>query len=251
MEPYIECDDIIKIFPLPEGEDTFAILRGITFKIYRGEFISLIGVSGVGKSTLINILAGELKPSAGVVKIDKQKIYEEGISSRTNFLRNKIGILFQNPRHNISGNLKVIDNILLPMILNSDKQRISDMKLRAFHLLREFGIETKANSKAYKLAGGELQRLGLCIACANDPILYLLDEPTSQLDPANTLIVMNYFHKLCIEKNRIVIMVTHDWKLAKKTHRTFLMKQGRTQDCSHLLNSIGSHDIIFDLVTTV
>ena len=122
--------------------------------------------------------------------------------------------------------LNTFDNILLPMAFNPVLRK-ENKKSQVETLLKRLRIDHKASKKPNQLSGGELQRLGLAIAFANDPELILLDEPTSQLDSKSALEIVNYLRILCTDQKKTIFMVTHDLRLIKQTNRCYLMKEGQ------------------------
>ncbi len=226
MVPLFKCEDIIKIFPQPRGIETFATLRGITFEANRGDFIAIIGPSGCGKSTLLNLIMGFDKPSAGSIYLENKSLLEMNQKQITEYRRNFLGFVHQNPRNNVIWNLNVQDNLKFHMLMENTDYDKNTMKNKILQFLEFFNLLSKAKAKMYQLSGGELQRIGLIIALINKPPLLILDEPTSQLDYSNSLKVITYLKKLSEEQNKSVIMVSHDWKLLKYSTRVFLMENG-------------------------
>ena len=227
MSEFIKCDDIIKIYPQPRGIDTFGTLRGVSFSASRGDFISIVGPSGVGKSTLLNILAGELEPSAGVVAIDNKNMNSFTRRQLIGYRQSTMGIMFQNPRMNLIWNLNVFENIMLPISVSHKAKNKDIAKDKVEKLLQDFGIKTKMRSKISHLSGGELQRVGLAIALANNPSLLLLDEPTSQLDAFSTMNIIKYLKNLCKKQKKLIIMVTHNLRITKEADKTYIMRKGQ------------------------
>lgn len=226
MTAVLECKDIIQIYPNPSKNETYATLRGISFNMLKGEFITIIGPSGVGKSTFLNILTGNLQPSAGSVKVCGTSIYSLMINEIIDFRVRNFGIFFQNPRRNVIWNLSVLDNVQLPMTFGS-KVKTNEIYSRALDLLEDVNLKMKANEKLNRLSGGELQKLGLAIARANNPPIYILDEPTSQLDRRNSRSIIKDLKSLCLEEEASVLMVTHDSYFASTSTKSFLMENGK------------------------
>lgn len=225
MQPYLVCEDIIKIYP-QKSKVKKATLRGIHVNAREGEFISILGPSGCGKTTLLLVIAGLLEPSAGLVKIGEQLVNELSANERIQFYRNNIGLMYQNPQANVIWDLNAFDNVLLPMVFNP-MLRTVNKQARVESLLKQLKIDHKASRKPNQLSAGELQRLGLAIAFANEPELLLLDEPTSQLDSKAAWEIVNYLRVLCTEQKKTIIMVTHDLRLIKQTNTCYLMKEGQ------------------------
>ncbi|MFX0077105.1 MAG: ABC transporter ATP-binding protein [Candidatus Hermodarchaeota archaeon] len=226
MIPVFKCVDIIKIFPHPRGMETFATLRGITFEVYRGDFTTIIGPSGCGKSTLLNIITGFLKPSAGSVSISNKSLLKMDQAEVDEYRRNFLGFVPQNPQNNVVWNLNVQDNLKFQILMGnkySDKKRSNKL---IQHFLNTFNLLSRAKAKINQLSGGEIQRLGLITALINDPLLIVLDEPTSQLDHENSMKVILYLKNLCTKQNKSVVMVSHDWKILKYSTKVYSMGNG-------------------------
>lgn len=229
MRPYLECKDIIQIYP-QQYKVKKATLRGIYLSVNKGEFISILGPSGCGKTTLLMIIAGFLEPSAGAIRIGKYLVNELKPVERLTFYRKNIGYSFQNPRENIVWDLNTFDNVMLPMILGLKQMKKKEKRKRVFTLLEQVNLEGKKSKKPRQLSGGEIQRLGLAIALANNPDLLVLDEPSSQFDAQNVIRLVNYLQSLCVEQKKTIIMVTHDLRMVKQTDHCFIMQQGRLKE---------------------
>jgi ABC-type lipoprotein export system ATPase subunit len=228
-EIYLDCKDVIKIFQQPNDKDTYATLRGVSIKVKGGEFIGIIGQSGVGKTTLLKILVGDLKPSAGTIEINQQKMHKLRKVDIVKLRRSLIGILYQNPQDNVFPDLTVLQNIILPILVSESTEKSKLIYNRAINLLKEFNLDSKINSPVKFLSGGEIQRLALITSLANDPSILILDEPTSLLDFNNARKVIQYLKRMCQKKRKMVIMVTHDWELSKVTDKTYLMRNGQLE----------------------
>ena len=198
------------------------ILRDIDLDVYRGEFLSIIGVSGSGKSSLLYIMGLLDRPSEGEVIFEGKRIDygEEGYLSE---LRNrKLGFIFQ--FHYLLPELTALENVMIPMLkMGASKAEASE---KAGELLRSVGLGGKEKRKPYQLSGGEQQRVAIARALANDPLLILADEPTGNLDSRNTEIVMDIFSELN-GQGRTIVMVTHEENLAGRTGRIVEMEDGR------------------------
>lgn len=212
------------------GEET--ILKGINLSVSKGEFISIIGPSGSGKSSLLYILGLLDIPSSGEVYVEGEKIeFTENINiSRIRNL--KFGFVFQ--FHYLIAEFTLLENVMIPM-LKAGKNR-KEAKDKAASLLQKLGLGGKEERKPYQISGGEQQRVAIARALANDPILILADEPTGNLDSKNTAVVMDIFSKLHME-GKTVIMVTHEIELTKKTERIIKMSDGKIIEDKNVLRT--------------
>lgn len=197
------------------------ILRDINISIKKGEFISIIGPSGSGKSSLLYIVGLLDKPSSGQVFVEGEPI-DFNNSQKIAHLRNsKFGFIFQ--FHYLISEFSLLENVMVPM-LKAGKSK-EEAKERAYFLLEKLGLKGKEKRKPFQISGGEQQRVAIARALANEPIVLIADEPTGNLDSKNTAIVMEIFCKLHFE-GKTVIMVTHEIELTEKTERVIKMLDG-------------------------
>lgn len=198
------------------------ILKGITIQISAGEFLSIVGASGSGKSSLMYILGLLDAPTSGEVIIDGKEI-DFGDAKLLSRIRNKkIGFVFQ--FHYLITELTAYENVLIPMLKNGFREG-DGAKARAYELLGSLGLKGKEERKPFQLSGGEQQRVAIARALANDPEIIMADEPTGNLDSKNSAMVMDAFLALN-EKGRSIMMITHEMYLAKETKRVLEIKDG-------------------------
>ena len=197
------------------------ILKGINLEIYEGEFVSIIGASGSGKSSLLYVLGLLDKPTEGEVFFEGEKI-DYSNDKRLSYLRNsKIGFVFQ--FHYLVQELSILDNVILPAIKKGVP--IKEARERAMVLLERLGLKGMENRKPYEISGGEMQRTAIARALINKPKVLLADEPTGNLDSTNTQKVMDIFKEINKSQTTIV-MVTHEIDLAKQTKRIVELRDG-------------------------
>ena len=197
------------------------ILKGINLEIYEGEFVSIIGASGSGKSSLLYVLGLLDKPTEGEVFFEGEKI-DYSNDKRLSYLRNsKIGFVFQ--FHYLVQELSILDNVILPAIKKGVP--IKEARERAMVLLERLGLKGKENRKPYEISGGEMQRTAIARALINQPKVLLADEPTGNLDSTNTQKVMDIFKEINKSQTTIV-MVTHEIDLARQTKRIVELRDG-------------------------
>ncbi|WP_333784627.1 ABC transporter ATP-binding protein [Thermocrinis sp.] len=197
------------------------ILKGIDLEISEGEFVSIVGASGSGKSSLLYIMGLLDKPSEGEVFFERKKIINLQ-DKELAYLRNrKIGFVFQ--FHYLVQELSVLDNIILPALKSGLSQ--TESRKRALELLERLGLKGKENRKPYQISGGEMQRAAIARALINKPKLILADEPTGNLDSTNTQKVMEIFKEIN-ENGTTIVMVTHELDLAKQTKRIVEVRDG-------------------------
>ncbi len=199
----------------------YEILKGINFQVKKGEFVSIIGASGSGKSSFLYILGLLDPPTEGEIFFESEKINFKNQPYLAKIRNKKLGFVFQ--FHYLLPEFNSYENIMVPLIRAGKSKK--EAKDRAFYLLKHLGLEGKEERKPYELSGGEQQRVAIGRALANNPSIILADEPTGNLDSKNTEVVMETFLKLN-QEDITIIMVTHEMDLAEKTERIVEMKDG-------------------------
>jgi putative ABC transport system ATP-binding protein len=204
-----------------EGDAEHVVLHGIDLDIRRGEFVALLGPSGSGNSTLLNVIGGIDEPSAGTVAIDDVGITQLGERDRTLFRRSHIGFVFQ--FFNLLPTLTVEENILLPLELNGKK---AGAAARVRELLDAVGLRARADSYPDRLSGGEQQRVAIARALAHDPPLLLADEPTGNLDSETGAHVLQLLQDLTRGAQKTVLIVTHSPEVIHVSDRVLHLRDG-------------------------
>lgn len=208
------------------SEEDIKVLKGISFKVDKGEFVGIMGKSGCGKTTLLKVLGMIDKQTDGTIKFmgkDTKGLYGDQLAD---IRRKQIGFIFQD--FYLMDSLTVEENIMLPMILGKEKKgrmvketRGHAEKFQIAHLLKKY---------PYELSGGEKQRTAICRALINDPDLILADEPTGNLDSKSGQIVIDALDKINGEYKKTIVMVTHDPQMASFCSRILLLKDGMILD---------------------
>jgi lipoprotein-releasing system ATP-binding protein len=212
---------LIRLSGIKKTVGSEQILKGIDLEVYEGEFVSIIGASGSGKSSLLYILGLLDKPTEGEVFFEGEKI-DYSKDKRLSYLRNsKLGFVFQ--FHYLVQELSLLDNVILPAIKKG--MPIKEARERAMVLLERLGLKGKENRKPYEISGGEMQRTAIARALINQPKVLLADEPTGNLDSTNTQRVMDIFKEINKSQTTIV-MVTHEIDLARQTKRIVELRDG-------------------------
>jgi ABC-type lipoprotein export system ATPase subunit len=205
------------------GRETVTALGGVSLSIQKGEFIAIMGPSGSGKFTLLNLLGGLDRPMSGMVLLDGHDLSEYNEEQLAGLRRQKMGFIFQ--RHDLFPVLTARENIEFPMLLDDlvpEKRR-----LRAEELLALVGLCEKADHLPDELSGGEQQRVGIARALANEAQILLADEPTGNLDSATSADIIDTLVSLKRANNLTLIMVTHDPDVAAHANRIAELKDGR------------------------
>lgn len=203
------------------GEVEVPALRGVDLQVARGEFIAIIGPSGSGKSTLFNILGGLAPPTDGDVIIDGVNLRHLSENGRTEMRQKKIGFVFQ--KYNLLPTLTARDNISIAQTLAGVTSRPANFE----EMLKLLGIQNRLDHKPRALSGGEQQRVAIARALVNEPAILLADEPTGNLDTANSDAVLNILSDLNKRTGQTILMITHNPEAAAYADRTVAMRDGR------------------------
>jgi putative ABC transport system ATP-binding protein len=219
--PVIECDNLLKIYKA-EGIEVVA-LQGLDLTIEPAELTAIIGPSGSGKSSLLNVLGGLDAPSAGRAIVAGRDLLKMTQADRLAYRRETVGFVWQNVGRNLIPYLTARENVEAPMILAGRFDRA-----RASHLLDLVGLGRRASHPPGRMSGGEQQRVAIAIGLANSPAVLLADEPTGNLDTANTANILRVLHDVRTELGVTVVIVTHDQSLAESVDRYVAISDGKT-----------------------
>ena len=207
----------------PSGGGFVTILKGISFDVKNGEFVSIVGPSGNGKSTLLNMITGIDRPSDGEVIVTGREIHRMNENQLAAWRGQHVGIVFQ--FFQMLPSLSLVQNIILPMDL-ARKFPARQRSERAMHLLETVGLSDQAHKLPGMVSGGQQQRAAIARALANDPDLLVADEPTGNLDTRNANDVFDLFSEL-VEQGKTMVMVTHDKELARRVPRVVEIIDGK------------------------
>ena len=215
-EAYVKLDKVSKIYKM--GEVEIRAVDEISFEIAKGEFVVIVGPSGAGKTTVLNILGGMDTASRGLVQVDGRNITDYNSRQLTAYRRDDIGFVFQ--FYNLVPNLTALENVELAM-------QICKNPLDAKEVLREVGLEKRMGNFPAQLSGGEQQRVSIARALAKNPKLLLCDEPTGALDYQTGKAILKLLQDMCREKNMTVIVITHNSALTPMADRVIKIKNGK------------------------
>lgn len=221
-EDIIICENLVKIYKTKDLE--VLALQGLDMNIQKGELMAIIGNSGSGKSTFLNMVGGLDRPSAGKLTVDGKNLFKLNEAELVEYKRKTVGFVWQNNARNLVPYLNAVQNVSLPMMFDSEKQR----RERALELLEIVGMSHKKDSRLYQLSGGEQQRIAIAIALANNPKILLADEPTGSVDTKTGNYILDVFRTLNKELGVTVVIVTHDRAVSKKVNRVVVIRDGKT-----------------------
>ena len=209
----IDVQQVVKSFPV--GDGVITILKGISFQVQAGEFLSIVGPSGNGKSTLLNMITGIDRPTGGDVVVLERSLNKMSENQLALWRRHNVGIIFQ--FFQMLPALTLVENVILPMDL-ANKYSRRERYERAMYLLERVGLADQAAKLPSAVSGGQQQRAGIARAVANDPPLIIGDEPTGRLDPKSAKICFELFEEW-VSEGKTMLMVTHDKELAQRVPR--------------------------------
>ena len=220
--PMVVCENLVKIYKTKDVE--VLALQGLEVTIEQGEFMAIIGNSGSGKSTFLNMIGGLDRPSAGKLWVDGKDLFKLNDRELVEYKRNTVGFVWQNNGRNLVPYLTAWQNVQMPMLFDKDAKK---QKERALQLLEMVGMAHKKNSKLTQLSGGEQQRIAIAIALSNNPKLLLADEPTGAVDAKTAAYILDVLRTINRETGITTVIVTHDQLLAKKVNRVVAIRDGK------------------------
>jgi len=218
----LSCVGLAKIYAAERGP--VEALKGVDFEATAGEFASIVGRSGSGKSSLLAMIGGLSRPTRGTVHVEGVEVWNLSDDRRADFRNRRIGFVYQFA--SLLPTLSVIDNVALPALIHSARETASAYR-RAHNLLDRFNLGYCNEAYPPELSSGEQRRAVIARALINDPALLLADEPTSDLDEETERQIVDWFRALNRERALTLIMVTHNRRLAEQTDRVIPMANGR------------------------
>ena len=220
----IELDNVKRDFLV--GDETVHALRGVSFKIYEGEFVTIMGTSGSGKSTLLNTLGCLDTPTSGEYLLDGISVRTMSKPQRAVLRNRKIGFVFQS--YNLLPKTTAVENVELPLMYNSSVSA-SERRRRAIEALQAVGLGDRLEHKSNQMSGGQMQRVAIARALVNNPAVILADEATGNLDTRTSFEILVLFQKLHAE-GRTIIFVTHNPEIAQYSSRNIVLRDGQIKD---------------------
>jgi len=215
----LDVRNLVKSYGGPSGR---RVLDGLGLTVQPGEYVAIVGESGVGKSTLLNLVAGLDVPDAGEILLEGRDLARMDETARTRLRRSRMGFVFQ--AFHLLPHLSVARNVALPLALNG--QAGSDAGQRVAELLEAVGLGPRAASLPRELSGGEMQRVAVARSLAHRPALVLADEPTGNLDPDNAAVILGMLRSQIKRDNAAGVLVTHSTTAAATTDRIYELSNG-------------------------
>lgn len=214
----VELKNITKSYKISK-EHNLNVLKGIKLNIRKGEIVAIVGKSGAGKSTLLHIIGTLDKPDSGEMLFEKENVFNLNSSKLSEFRAKQIGFIFQ--FHHLLPEFTGLENVLIANMIAGFKD-----ETKALQMLKEVGIEHRANHKPSEISGGEAQRIAIARALVNSPNLILADEPTGNLDTENANAIIDLIFKLRNKFNQTFVIVTHNEEFAQSCDRIVKMADG-------------------------
>jgi ABC-type lipoprotein export system ATPase subunit len=230
----IELTDLTKHYK--QGKNIVKALDGVSLGIQSGEFVAVVGRSGSGKTTMLDLLGLLLRPTAGRILIDGVDTGTLKDGERATMRGERIGFIFQ--EFNLLPTLNAIENVMLPLRYRRGKD--PDGKARALRLLEEVDLADRVDHKPSELSGGQAQRVAIARSLINNPTLVLGDEPTGEVDSETSTQLIDLMRRMNRERGVTFVIVTHDMEIANRTDRIIRLKDGKVLADERITASIGS-----------
>ena len=227
MNNILETQDLGKEYPLPKG--TLRVFDKLNFELEKGKIVAIMGVSGVGKSTFLNLVAGLDTPTSGNVLLEGEDVFRLNKKDMARIRNEKIGFIFQ--FYHLLPEFTALENVAFPLLIGgTEKKKAFE---RASCILQEVLLEEKTDLRPGKLSGGEQQRIAIARALVNEPKLLLADEPTGNLDWKTGQSILELIRSLHTKKDLSSIIVTHNERVAEFCDMVFSMEDGQLKLLSH------------------
>ena len=220
-EAMIECENLVKIYKTKDIE--VLALQGLELRIDKGELLAIVGNSGSGKSTFLNLLGGLDRPSAGKLTVDGKDLFKLSEKELVEYKRHTVGFVWQNNARNMLPYLTAWQNVQMPMLFDSGRKK----RERALELLEMVGLHHRKDHRLDQMSGGEQQRVAIAIALANDPKILLADEPTGSVDAKTGAYILDVLKNINETIGVTTVIVTHDRQLTKKVNRVVSIRDGK------------------------
>jgi lipoprotein-releasing system ATP-binding protein len=218
----LQTQNVTKLYAARAGNPPVEVLKGVNLSVPEGSITAIVGSSGSGKSTLMHILGGLDKPTSGNVLYKNEYISTYTESRLSHFRNREIGFVFQ--FHHLMPEFTSLENVMMPALIRP--HQTETVKEKATQLLSQFGLAERLHHRPSMLSGGEQQRVAMARALINDPAVLLADEPTGNLDEANTMELLDLILGLRMKNKLSIVMVTHDIDIANRCDMTYTLRNG-------------------------
>ena len=218
----LETKGLIKKYKV--GSEIITALAGVDIKIYKGEFVAVLGTSGCGKSTLLNMISGLERPTKGDIIIGSTRINKVSERNMARFRSREMGFIFQ--AYNLIPSLTAMENVTLPLMLQGVSKKKREKKAKA--MLIELGLGKRLHNKPSQLSGGQQQRVAIARSLVTEPKIIFADEPTGNLDTKTTIEILSFLQQIVRKRQCTLIMVSHDLEVAPgcRPHYPYARRQG-------------------------
>lgn len=217
----LETKGLIKKYKV--GSEVITALAGVDIKIYKGEFVAVLGTSGCGKSTLLNMISGLERPTKGDIIIGSTRINKVSERNMARFRSREMGFIFQ--AYNLIPSLTAMENVTLPLMLQGVSKKKREKKAKA--MLIELGLGKRLHNKPSQLSGGQQQRVAIARSLVTEPKIIFADEPTGNLDTKTTIEILSFLQQIVRKRQCTLIMVSHDLEVAQYADRIIHMRDGK------------------------
>ena len=217
----LETKGLIKKYKV--GSEVITALAGVDIKIYKGEFVAVLGTSGCGKSTLLNMISGLERPTKGDIIIGSTRINKVSERNMARFRSREMGFIFQ--AYNLIPSLTAMENVTLPLMLQGVSKKKREKRAKA--MLIELGLGKRLHNKPSQLSGGQQQRVAIARSLVTEPKIIFADEPTGNLDTKTTIEILSFLQQIVRKRQCTLIMVSHDLEVAQYADRIIHMRDGK------------------------
>ena len=231
MSALIEFDAVCKYYQM--GDTTVKAADHITMKIEKGEFVAIVGQSGSGKSTCMNIIGCLDVPTAGTYRLNGRDVGKMSRNELASIRNEMLGFIFQ--QYNLLPKLNLLENVEVPLVYAGIPR--AERHRRAREVLEQVGLGDKLKNKPNQLSGGQQQRVSIARALVRNPAIILADEPTGALDSQTSRVVMDLFHEMHEKYHKTIVLITHDPGIAAEADRAVTIRDGRIHDGAYVAHT--------------
>ncbi|MEC7542940.1 MAG: ABC transporter ATP-binding protein [Verrucomicrobiota bacterium] len=225
MEAFVEVIDLSKSYPAPEGEEPVEVFAKLNLSVEKGASVAIVGPSGSGKSSLLNLIGALDKPTHGEIRVGGEELSAMDLSESARYRNQTVGFVFQS--HHLLPACTVLENLMVPALAGHGGLSGDALQDRALGLLEEVGLAHRADHRPGEISGGERQRAAVARSLINQPELLLADEPTGALDKENSFKLVDLLADLNEKHGLTLLMVTHSETSASRMQMSYALDDGR------------------------